>query len=107
MESLVNSRFLALVTIISCMGIVACKRNAQKDSVAYEPVIKKPPATAQGMWNGTTGTSRAISGVVTDQGEYWLSYTQQADHSLPAGFYAGQGASSNGVFTESQSLRKF
>ncbi len=70
-------------------------------------VVVTPNATAQGAWQGLLTTSgRAIAGVVTDQGNYWLAYTEVSDHSKPAGFYAGVGTSQNGNYSSSN-LREF
>jgi hypothetical protein len=48
--------------------------------------------TAEGLWRGTTGHGRAISGVVTKEGDYWLAYTQSGSAAI-AGFYVGRGIS--------------
>jgi hypothetical protein len=107
MEYSMKFRLSAFTIIFSSLGLIACGGTGTDHSVIPAPAPAQPNTTAQGMWQGTTGSDRAISGVVTDQGDYWLSYTQVADHSIPAGFYTGQGVSDGGDFTEAKVLREF
>jgi hypothetical protein len=65
--------------------------------------------SAEGAWQGISGDGRAVSGVVTKEGDYWLAYTQPG-HAAIVGFYAGRGIStptdaSAGTFA-SQNLRE-
>ncbi len=70
------------------------------------PPAELLPATSAGMWDGTTGTNRTISGVVTKEGNYWLAYSSVGNAAVPAGFYAGQAAPESGSFS-APGLREF
>jgi hypothetical protein len=72
------------------------------DSAA--PVV--PAGTAEGLWTGTTGDGRTISGVVLDDGSYWFLYSAvpPANPALMAGTLQGNGSSLNGTFDSSNGL---
>lgn len=71
-------------------------------------VVVSPVATAEGAWQGTTEAGRALAGVVTHEGNYWLAYSSASDTAVPAGFYAGAGTSDgSGNFTATNALREF
>ena len=66
------------------------------------------PTDPQGYWQGTTDDGRTVSGVVTEEGDYWFVYTDTGGS--PVGFYAGKGKATSttppdGTFT-SQNLRQ-
>jgi hypothetical protein len=67
-----------------------------------------PPAaiadTAEGLWTGTTGDGRTISGVVLDDDTYWLWYSAVGQPSVLAGAFQGSGHSQNGDFTSSNGI---
>ena len=44
--------------------------------------------TAEGLWQGTTGSGRAVAGVVTKEGNYWLVYVPSGGANA-TGFLAG------------------
>lgn len=44
--------------------------------------------TVDGIWQGTAGSSRTLSGVITREGAYWLTIMNGSDI---VGFYAGSG----------------
>lgn len=55
--------------------------------------------TAEGLWVGTTDSNRAISGLVLDDGTYYVLYSAIGNPSLIAGVVQGHGTSNNGNFT--------
>jgi hypothetical protein len=57
--------------------------------------------TAEGLWQGTTSTNRAIAGVVLDDGTFWFIYSGVGNSSVIAGVVQGNGTSNNGSFTSS------
>jgi hypothetical protein len=67
-----------------------------------------PPAaitgTAEGLWTGTTGDGRTISGVVLDDDTDWLWYSAVGQPSVLAGALQGSGRSQNGAFTSSNGI---
>jgi hypothetical protein len=83
-----------------CFTIVlaACSSSGDGDSSTTSP----PPATsAEGLWNGTTSTGRAIDGLVLDDGTYWFLYSVRGNSNIVAGLVQGSGNSQNGSFTSS------
>jgi hypothetical protein len=60
--------------------------------------------SAQGLWNGSTSTSRSVTGIVLDDGTYWLLYSVPNVSALIAGFVQGTGTSLNGSFTSSDAI---
>ena len=62
-----------------------------------------PPAAAadspEGLWPGSTNTTRTIVGAVLDNNTYYVLYSAQATPNVIAGFVQGNGTSNNGTFT--------
>jgi hypothetical protein len=64
--------------------------------------VPPPPAgTAEGLWDGTTDSGRAVSGLVLDDDTYWFIYSVEGNSEVIAGVVQGQGSSNNGSFTSS------
>lgn len=63
-----------------------------------------PVATAEGLWTGSTSTSRTVTGIVLDNGTYWLLYSVPHVSALTAGFIQGTGSSINGNFSSSDGI---
>ncbi len=66
-----------------------------------------PPApliSAEGLWAGSTSTSRTVTGIVLDNGTYWLLYSVPNVSALTAGFIQGTGTSLNGSFSSSDGV---
>ena len=57
--------------------------------------------SAEGLWNGTTSNGRAMSGLVLDDGTYWVLYSLMGNSAVIAGGVQGTGSSRNGTFTSS------
>lgn len=62
-----------------------------------------PPAstTAEGLWIGSTSTSRTVTGIVLDNGTYWVLYSSPNNSAVIAGAVQGTGTSLNGSFSSS------
>lgn len=88
-----------LFSLLFTLVLAACSSGGG-DSAA--------PATAgpvpEGLWTGTTGNGRTISGVVLDDGSYWFLYAAVGTPALMAGTLQGNGSTSNGTFTSSNGL---
>ncbi|MGI9302241.1 MAG: hypothetical protein ACR2RB_05970 [Gammaproteobacteria bacterium] len=57
--------------------------------------------SAEGIWNGTTDTSRTIAGIVLDDGTYYVIYASPGSSAGPSGVIQGNGTSNNGNFSSS------
>lgn len=60
-----------------------------------------PTGTAEGLWGGTTGDGRFVSGVVLQDGTSWFVYSAINDNSVIAGLVQGSSTSSNGNYSSS------
>lgn len=63
-----------------------------------------PPAaatSAEGLYSGTTTTGRAITGLVLDDGTYYVLYSPVGSATAIAGVVQGSGTSSAGTFSSS------
>lgn len=63
-----------------------------------------PPATsetAEGLWIGTTNTNRSVTGVLLDDGTYYVLYSRVNNPSVIGGVVQGHGTSINGSFSSS------
>jgi hypothetical protein len=56
-------------------------------------------ASAEGLWPGTTNTNRAITGIVLDDGIFYVLYSQVNNPAVIAGVVQGNGTSLNGSFS--------
>jgi hypothetical protein len=63
-----------------------------------------PAASAEGLWNGSTSTSRSVTAIVLDDGSYWVLYSVPRVSAVIAGFVQGSGSSLNGSFSSSDGI---
>ena len=91
----IRSCVLGLLLLV---GLSACSGEGDTSTPPPAPV---PLASAEGLWNGTTGTGRTISWLVLDDDVYWALYSEVSNPSILAGLVQGNSSSQNGVFTSS------
>ncbi len=61
--------------------------------------LPQPTATsAEGRWTGLTPTGRTVTGLVLENGSYWLFYTTRNNPHILAGLVQGTGTSHSGSF---------
>ena len=63
-----------------------------------------PAASAEGLWNGSTSTSRSVTAIVLDNGTYWVLYSVPHVSAVVVGFVQGTGSSLNGSFSSSDGI---
>ena len=63
-----------------------------------------PVSSAEGLWIGSTSTSRTVTGFVLDNGTYWILYSVPHVSALIGGFVQGTGSSLNGSFSSSDGI---
>jgi hypothetical protein len=70
------------------------------------PALDPGPATtsAEGLWIGSTSTSRSVTGIVLDNGTYWILYSVPHVSALMAGVVQGTSTSLNGSFSSSDGI---
>jgi hypothetical protein len=95
-----NYAFAILATSIA---VASCGGGGSTSSTPPSP----PPrdlGTAEGLWNGTTGSGRSFSGLVLDNGTYWFLYTAVGNNAVLGGAIQGASTSSSGSFTSSNGM---
>src|SRR5688572_14429387 len=87
---------IAVLSIVLAFTISACGDGGDDNSSS--PTAS---AGAEGLWNGTTNTGRAVSGIVLDDGIYWVLYSVVGNPNIVAGVVQGNSNSQNGSLTSS------
>ena len=82
------------------LALAACGGNGGGNSGA----APAPTASAEGLWSGSTNTSRTLTGIVLDNGTYWILYSVPNVSALLAGFVQGTGTSVNGSFSSADGI---
>jgi len=54
--------------------------------------------TPQGLWQGSTNTNRAVTGIVLSDGTYYVLYSSAGNANVIAGVVQGTGSSDGGTF---------
>ena len=65
------------------------------------PTPTPTSSTAEGLWIGTTNTFRSLTGIVLENGTYWVLYSSPNNSTVIAGVVQGSGTSLNGSFSSS------
>ncbi len=88
---------------MSCLilALAACGSSGGNGGAAPPP---EPASSAEGLWIGSTSTSRSVTGIVLDNGTYWILYSVPHASSLIAGVVQGTGTSLNGSFSSSDGI---
>lgn len=60
-----------------------------------------PAGTAEGLYTGTTGIGQSLTGLVLDNGNYWVLYSEENNSDVIGGVIQGSSSSSGGSFTSS------
>ncbi len=80
-------------------GLPACGGGGETSTPSPTAL---PVDSAEGLWLGTIPTTnRAMSGLVLDDGSYWILYSVAGDPSILSGLIQGTSSSQNGVFISS------
>jgi hypothetical protein len=95
---LCNRIVIPVFSVIFLAFLSACSGDGDTSSPSPAPLSAD---SAEGFWSGTTNTNRTVTGVVLDNGVYWMLYSAVGDPSSIAGLIQGDSRSQNGVFTSS------
>lgn len=95
----------AIVFLLLCLnpwwGLAGCGGGGSDSSTP-----SGSSAPAEGIWIGTTTTARTVTGIVLDNGNFWVLYSAPNNGSIIAGGVQGTASSTNGIFS-SQDARDF
>lgn len=94
---------VACASILSTAFLAACGGGGSGSSTST-PAPQIAATSAEGLWKGTTNNGRNVSGLVLDDGTFWVLYTSQTNSSIIAGAVQGSGTSNNGSFSSSNAL---
>ena len=105
------STLRGLLALCLLGGLVACGSFASCFNSGFASVacgggygessgsVPQPTATsAEGRWTGSTRTGRTVTGLVLEDGSYWLFYTARDNPHVLAGLIQGTGTSHAGSF---------
>jgi len=97
------SGLVACGSLASCFNsgfvAIACGGGYGESNVSSLP--QAPATSTEGRWTGATPTSRTVTGLVLDDGSYWLFYTARGNPTVLAGLVQGTGTSHSGSFGSS------
>lgn len=82
------------------LALAACGGGGGSDGAAPAP----PAPSAEGLWIGSTSTSRSVTGIVLDNGTYWILFSVPHVSGLIDGIVQGTGTSLNGSFSSSDGI---
>ena len=96
-----NTRTLKTIKALAMSGVLALAACGGGGSSSTAPL---PAASAEGLWSGSTSTSRSVTAIVLDNGSYWLLYSVPRVNAVVAGFIQGSGSALNGSFSSSDGV---
>ena len=85
-----------LLVVTASFGLLAACNGGGSDP---GPVSA---TTAEGIWSGTTSTSRSLTGIVLGNGMYWVLYSAPNNSAAIAGVVVGRGTSLNGSYSATE-----
>jgi hypothetical protein len=95
-----NSRSVVSLILIGLLSMTIGGCGSGGDSPpAASPASSPVASPAEGLWTGSTATSRTIVGAVLDDGTYYFFYSEQAAPNLIGGLVQGDSTANNGIFT--------
>lgn len=75
----------AFAILTASVALASCGGGGGSSSSAPPPPPPPPDlGTAEGLWNGTTGSGRVFSGLVLDDGTYWFLYSAVGNNAVLA-----------------------
>lgn len=90
------------IGVLAISALAACGGGGGGDDGAGEGSGGSVAAgTAEGLFTGTSGIGQSLTGLVLDNGNYWVLYSKQNDSSVIGGVIQGSSSSRDGSFTSS------
>lgn len=97
-----TTRILKAIAVLGLMALAACGSGGGNDAAPAE--ASGPISSAEGLWIGSTSTSRTVTAFVLNDGTYWMLYSVPHVSALIGGFVQGTGSSLNGSFSSSDGI---
>ena len=82
-------------------GLFLASCGGGGDGGGSTPPAPPPASAAEGLWIGSTNTNRAVTGLVLDNGDYYVLYAVAGNPSIIAGVIQGTGTATGGSFSSS------
>jgi hypothetical protein len=97
------SGLVACGSLASCFnsGLVAVACGRGYDDSSFSSMPQPTARSTEGLWTGATPTRRTVSGLVLEDGSYWVFYTAIGHPHVLAGLVQGTGTSHSGSFGSS------
>lgn len=89
--------------LVSILLVASCSGGGGGGGSLPAPV---PVTSAEGLYLGTTSNNRTMTGLVLDDGTFYVFYSQVGNPSVISGAVQGNGVSNNGSFS-STNVRDF
>lgn len=86
----------ATASVLAISLLAACGGGGGDSGDDGGPVVKD---SAEGFYVGTTSNGRSLTGLVLDDGNYWILYSLANNSSVIGGVVQGNSTSTNGAFT--------
>jgi hypothetical protein len=96
----IMSGLVACGSLTNCVnsGLIPAACGGGHVEGSFSPIPQQAAASAEGLWTGITAKGRTASGVVLDDGSYWMFYTAIGNSKVLAGLIQGTGTSHFGSF---------
>jgi hypothetical protein len=85
------------VAAISTLLLVSCGGSGDDGG-------SSTPSDAEGLWLGSTTTNRTITGLVLDDGSFYILYSRVGNAAVLGGVVQGSGSATNGKFSSSSAV---
>ena len=90
-----------MLSVLTVSALAACGGGGDGDGSGDQGAGDggaAPVATAEGFYTGSSSNGRSLSGVVLDDGRYWLMYAPSGNSSAIAGVVQGNSTANGGTF---------
>lgn len=87
------------LSALAMSALVACGGGGSGDAESANGNGTNPVGNAEGFYNGTTSNGRSLTGLVLDDGSYWVLYSAQNNSAVMAGMIQGNSRAAAGTFT--------
>lgn len=85
--------------MIALSALAACGGGGDGDGANESAGGSVAAGTAEGLYFGTTAIGQSVTGLVLDNGNYWVLYSEENNSAAIAGVIQGSSSSSGGAFT--------
>ena len=96
-----ENKIRTAIGMVALSALAACGGGGDGDGTDESASGSTPVATAEGLYTGTTDIGQSMTGLVLDNGNYWVLYSEPNNSAALGGVIQGTSNSSSGTFTSS------